>query len=195
MYSAEIVAGSLLIGETRKLAEVMLRDQSKSVWRDAVIVENVLQKKTHSTAKRMAGLIRHRLEKGESEIWKLIASGDFELSGQATLVLVIRRSRLLADFMSEVLGLKVRRLDFKLVQKDWDDFLQECELRDPVAVSWSALTKAKLFEVIVRILAEARYLNSSKEKIIQGVMIRPEIRSYLEAANDHTTLASLELHR
>lgn len=195
MYSAEIVAGSLLMNETRKLAEVLLRDQSKAAWLDAVIGENVLQKKTQSTAKRMAGLIRHRLETGDTEVLKLIANGDFELSLQATLVLVIRRSRLLADFMSEVLGLKMRRLDFKLVQKDWDDFLQECELRDPVVAGWSELTKAKLFEVIVRILAEGRYLNSSKEKIIQGVMIRPEIRAYLEATNDQTTLASMELHR
>lgn len=195
MYSAEIVAGSLLMNETRKLAEVLLRDQSKAAWLNAVIGENVLQKKTQSTAKRMAGLIRHRLETGDTEVWKLIANGDFELSLQATLVLVLRRSRLLADFMSEVLGLKMRRLDFKLVQKDWDDFLQECELRDPVAAGWSELTKAKLFEVIVRILAEGRYLNSSKEKIIQGVMIRPEIRAYLEATNDQTTLASMELHR
>ena len=195
MYSAEIVAGSLLMNETRKLAEVLLRDRSKAAWLDAVIGENILQKKTQSTAKRMAGLIRHRLETGDAEIWKLIANGDFELSLQATLVLVLRRSRLLADFMSEVLGLKMRRLDFKLVQKDWDDFLQECELRDPVVVGWSELTKAKLFEVIVRILAEGRYLNSSKEKMIQGVMIRPEIRAYLEATNDQITLASMELHR
>lgn len=195
MYSAEIVAGSLLMNETRKLAEVLLRDQSKAAWLDAVVGENILQKKTQSTAKRMAGLIRHRLETGDDEVWKLIANGDFELSLQATLVLVIRRSRLLADFMSEVLGLKMRRLDFKLVQKDWDDFLQECEFRDPVVAGWSELTKAKLFEVIVRILAEGRYLNSSKEKMIQGVMIRPEIRAYLEATNDQITLASLELHR
>jgi hypothetical protein len=84
----------------------MLRDQSKAAWLDAVIAENVLQK-TQSTAKRMAGLIRHRLETGDPDIWKLIVHGDFELSLQATLVLVIRRSRLLADFMSEVLGLKM----------------------------------------------------------------------------------------
>jgi hypothetical protein len=193
MYNAEIVAGSLLMNETRKLAEVM-RDQSKAAWLDAVIAENVLQK-TQSTAKRMAGLIRHRLETGDPDIWKLIVHGDFELSLQATLVLVIRRSRLLADFMSEVLGLKMRRLDFRLMQKDWDDFLQECELRDPIVAGWSELTKAKLSEVIVRILAEGRFLNSSKEKMIQGVMIRHEIRAYLDATNDQTTLASLELHR
>jgi hypothetical protein len=31
--------------------------------------------------------------------------------------------------------------------------------------------------------------------MIQGVMIRHEIRAYLDATNDQTTLASLELHR
>ncbi len=126
MYSAEIVAGSLLMNETRKLAEVLLRDQSKAAWVNAVIGENILQKKTQSTAKRMAGLIRHRLETGDAEVWKLIANGDFELCLQATLVLVIRRSRLLADFMSEVLGLKMRRLDFKLVQKQFEYWRYRC---------------------------------------------------------------------
>lgn len=195
MYNAEIVGGSLLINETRKLAQVMLLDDSIPAWQEAVIVDNVLQKKTQATAKRMANLIRNRLETGDKNLWHLIVAGDFELAGQAILVLAIRHSRLLADFMSEVVGLHVRRLDFQLTKKDWDDFLQECELRSSKVDVWSDTTREKLFQVVLRILAEAKYINSTKEKIIQSVMIRPEIRAYLDTCKDHSTLASLELHQ
>lgn len=195
MYNTEIVAGSLLINETRKLAQVILRDSSADAWKHAVLVENLLQKKTQATAKRMANLIRHRLESGNAPIWVLIAQNDFELAGQAVLVLAIRHSQLLADFMRQVMGLRLRRLDLQLTQKDWDDFLQECALREPAVAGWSVSTCEKLHQVILRILAESKFLTSSKERLIQPLPIRPEIRTYLQHCNDQSTLACLELHQ
>jgi hypothetical protein len=195
MYNTEIVAGSLLINETRKLAQVMLNDSSAEAWKHAILVDNLLQKKTLATAKRMGNLIRHRLEVGEASIWSLIAQNDFELAGQAVLVLAVRHSQLLADFMRQVMGLRVRRHDLQLTQKDWDDFLQECALREPAVAEWSASTCKKLYEVVLRILAESKFLTSSKEKMIQTILIRPEIHSYLHNCNDQSTLACLELHQ
>lgn len=195
MYNAEIVAGSLLINETRKLAQVILTDDSATAWNHAILVDNILQKKTQATAKRMSNLIRHRLEMGDTLIWTLIARSDFELSGQAVLVLAIRHSKLLADFMRQVMGLRLRRLDLQLTQKDWDDFLQECALREPAVAGWSKSTCNKLREVIFRILAESKFLTSAKERKIQPVLIRPEIRAYLDNCNDQSTLACLELHQ
>lgn len=195
MYNAEIVAGSLLINETRKLAQVILIDGSLEAWNHAVLVENLLQKKTQATAKRMANLIRHRLQSGDAQIWTLIAQNDFELAGQAVLVLAIRHSQLLADFMRQVMGLRMRRLDLQLTQKDWDDFLQECALREPAVAGWSISTCEKLHQVILRILAESKFLTSSKERRIQPVMIRPEIRIYLQSCNDKSTIACMELHQ
>jgi hypothetical protein len=195
MYNTEIVAGSLLINETRKLAQLMLSDSSAEAWKHAIVVDNLLQKKTHATAKRMGNLIRHRLEMGDASIWSLIAQNDFELSGQAVLVLAIRHSQLLADFMRQIMGLRVRRHDLQLSQKDWDDFLQECALREPSVLGWSATTCEKLFQVILRILVESKFLTSSKERLIQPVLIRPEIYSYLHNCNDQSTRACLELHQ
>jgi hypothetical protein len=195
MYNTEIVAGSLLINETRKLAQVMLNDSSVEAWKHAILVDNLLQKKTQATAKRMGNLIRHRLEMGETPVWSLIAQNDFELAGQAVLVLAIRHSQLLADFMRQVMGLRVRRHDLQLTQKDWDDFLQECAMREPAVAGWSASTCEKLYQVILRILAESKFLTSSKEKMIQTILIRPEIHSYLHNCNDQSTLACLELHQ
>lgn len=195
MFNAEIVAGSLLINETRKLAQIMLRDSSDEAWHHAVVVDNLLQKKTQATAKRMGNLIRHRLQLGDQEIWGLIAQNDFELTSQSALVLSIRHSQLLADFMRQVMGMHMRRIDLKLTQKDWDDFLQESSLREPAIGRWSKATCEKLYQVILRILAESKFLTSSKEKIIQPVIIRAEIRSYLHNCNDQSTLACLELHQ
>lgn len=195
MFNAEIVAGSLLINETRKLAQIMLRDSSDEAWHHAVVVDNLLQKKTQATAKRMGNLIRHRLQLGDQEIWSLIAQNDFELTSQSALVLSIRHSQLLADFMRQVMGMHMRRIDLKLTQKDWDDFLQESSLREPAIGRWSKATCEKLYQVILRILAESKFLTSSKEKIIQPVIIRAEIRSYLHNCNDQSTLACLELHQ
>ena len=195
MYNAQIVAGSLLVHETRKLAQLIINDDSEEAWTQAIVTNNLLQKKTQATAKRMGTLIRHRLHTGNPELWKLIAEGDFELAGQAVLVLAIRHSQLLTDFMIQVMSLRVRRHDLLLTQKDWDDFLQECALRDPSVATWSTLTTDKLYQVIVRILVESIFLSSTKDKQIQHALIRPEIHAYLQHCNDQSTLALLELQQ
>ena len=44
-YYGEIVAGSLLINESRKIAHLLLNNADAVAWRQAIVIENVLQKR------------------------------------------------------------------------------------------------------------------------------------------------------
>jgi hypothetical protein len=96
-YNAEISAGSLMVPESRRIARLLLSHPSALQWDEAVIQENVLQKRS-STAKRLARLIRKRLTTLDDGGWRLIADGDGELTRQLLLAATIRQSRLLSDF-------------------------------------------------------------------------------------------------
>lgn len=62
IYNAEISAGSLMLRESRKIAALLRHGADEKTWHKAFYVDNILQKKVPSTARRMARLIRNRLK-------------------------------------------------------------------------------------------------------------------------------------
>ena len=56
------------------------------------------------------------------------------------------------------------RSESGLAPIDWPDFLAECAHHNPAVAEWSDSTKAKLFLVIVRILAECIF-----QPIVDGI--------------------------
>ncbi len=190
-YNAQISAGSLLLPESRRIARLLLGHPTPAQWDAALKGENLLQKKP-STARRQARLIRNRLETLDDAGLKLIAEGDGELSSQVLLAAALRHSLLLSDFMRDVYGAHLRQLERTLSRTSWDAFLAECEHRDPAPGAWTASTRGKLFEVIVRILAEAKYLDSTRHLGLTRPMLHPKTRAYLKRLGDTDTLARME---
>ena len=86
----------------------------------------------------------------------------------------------------------MRRLERTLSHRQWEAFLVECEHRDPAVGAWADTTRKKLFEVIVRILAEAKYLDSARHLGLTPPMLHPKARAYLKRLGDTTTLARME---
>jgi hypothetical protein len=62
-------------------------------------------------------------------------------------------------------------------------------------LAWSATTKAKLFEVIVRILAESKLIESSRSLKLTPRALHPEVRRYLSAHHETYVLDCLERAR
>ena len=86
IYNAEISAGSLLLTESREIARLLLNKANDSDWHNALVVENVLQKKSPASARRMARLIRNRLEVMDEDHWGLVCDSDREVALQALLI-------------------------------------------------------------------------------------------------------------
>lgn len=192
LYNAEISAGSLMLPESRRIARLLLTHPSPEQWDQALKSENLLQKKP-ATARRQARLIRNRLETLDDEGLQLVADGDGELTSQVLLAAAARHSLLLSDFLRDVYGEDLRRLERNLSHRQWDAFLVECEHRDPAVGTWAATTRAKLFQVIVRILVEAKYLNSARRMGLTPPLLHPQARVYLNRIGDTATLDRMDL--
>jgi len=184
LYNAQFSAGSLLVNESRRIAELLLQKPDKSAWNQAVKVDNILQKTSPTTAQRQARLIRRRLECLDDEGLQLIANDSVEVCTQMLLLAAIRHSRLLGDFLIDVYRGQLRRLETTLNVRDWDVFLHECEQRDPTVADWTATTRAKLLQVILRILAEARYLESTSSLRMTPPLLHPRVTGYLARSKD-----------
>lgn len=191
LYNAEISAGSLMLPESRRIARLLLQHPTDEQWDAALNDENLLQKKP-ATARRQARLIRNRLEKLDDEGLQLIVDWDNEVSGQTLLIGAIRHSRLLADFLRDVYGQDLRKLELKLSHRQWESFLEERARLDEAVAGWAISTRDKLFQVIVRILGEAKYLDSTRAMGLTPPLLHPAVVSYLKRAGDSETLTCME---
>ena len=61
-YLGDLNGGSLLMTESRIVAEILLKNLSVKEWKQLIVDDNVLQKKSPQTALRFANVIRKRLE-------------------------------------------------------------------------------------------------------------------------------------
>lgn len=191
-YNAEISAGSLLPLESRRIATLLLSDPDDATWRHAIETENILQKKTPATARRQARLLRRRLATLDAQAWKMIAERESEVVNQLLLAAAVKHSQLLGDFMLLVYANRQRRLEPALAPSDWQDFLAECSHREDAVADWSDSTEAKLFQVIVRILVEAKYLKSSRSMMLTPQSLHPDVRRYLSTRKETYVLDCLE---
>jgi hypothetical protein len=194
-YNAEISAGSLMLTESRRISSLLLTHPSEAEWEHALKVENILQKNTPATAYRQAQLIRKRLVTLDEEGWKLIAEGEMEVAIQLLLVAAIKHSRLLEDFMRDVYAKQLRRMELALSGHLWDAFWVECAHRDGEIERWSASTKEKLFQVIIRILVEAKYLDTSRKMNLTPPSLHPTVVSFLKRHGELDVLSAMKVSR
>lgn len=194
-YNAEISAGSLMLAESRRIALLMLTHPTDIEWEHALKVENILQKNTPATACRQAQLIRKRLLTLDEEGWRLIAESEMEVSIQLLLAAAIKHSRLLEDFLRDVYARQLRRIELVLNGHLWDAFWVECAHRDGEIERWSASTREKLFQVIIRILVEAKYLDSSRKMNMTPPSLHPTVVSFLKKHGELDVLAAMKVSR
>jgi len=168
-----------MVRESRVIADLLLNDANAEQWSQAIQVENQLQKRSPATAKRNAQAIRKRLELVGSEVWRAIRDGDEELATQAAFCAALERNLLLVEFMEKVVGDAYASHAEKLEPYQWTDFLNDCAHRDPVINNWKDSTKKKMGQVVFRILAEMGYFKSTRNSMLQQVLIRPEIKIIL----------------
>jgi hypothetical protein len=196
LYNAEISAGSLMVPESRRVARLLLTHPSKDQWADALRLDNILQKKSPATARRQARLIRNRLDTLEDEAWGMIADGPQEIAAQLLFAAAVKHSKVLADFLGDVYAGHLRRFEQQISPaKDWEAFLAECIQRDPDAENFSDTTKAKMLQVILRILAEGKYIDSTRSLRLTPPHLHPDVVSYLKRHGETAVLAAMDQSR
>lgn len=192
-YSADITAGSLKVPESRVVAGLLLRKVTEQEWRNAIYTQNVLQTRSPKTAKRIAILIRNRLDLVDSTLWKLIHDGSAIEATHACLAAAIKASHLLGDFLDLVV--RDQYLTFKqtLSRRLWTDFIMDCRSRDPDMPEWSESTITRLRSSVYSIAAEAGYIDGTRTRKLQRVHIVKPVLNYLSQNDEQYVLRCIEV--
>ncbi len=102
-YDSDLIGGSLMVRESRLIADLLLREATPEQWHQAIQIDNILQKRTPASAQRNATAIRKRLERLEPDFWKALRDGDDELATQVAFCGALERNLLLLEFMETVM--------------------------------------------------------------------------------------------
>jgi len=193
IYNSSIVSGSLLMEESRKIADLLLKNIDADQWYQAVVVENLLQKRSPVTAGKQARLIKNRLILMDKALWSLVRDGSFQVASQALLAAAIKHSRLLGDFMNTVLR-QHRQTFTKIIDvKDWNLYLEQCAQINPEVGLWKETTRSKLKQIVFRILAEAKYIENTRSCKLIPVSLTPQIKSYLVKNKEDYVLSCMDI--
>ncbi len=126
------------------------------------------------------------------DLWDLVHKGKSEVSIQALLAAAIKHSRLLGDFMNQVVHENWRTFKPKINVKDWKYFFETCSQADPQMLEWTESTQKKLKQIIFRILAESNYIDTTRSRQLQSVTVLPEIKKYLTDNSERYVLSCME---
>jgi hypothetical protein len=126
------------------------------------------------------------------ELWDIVHYGKSDVSVQALLAAAIKHSRLLGDFLSQVVHENWRTFKPKINVKDWKYFFDTCSQADPKMLQWTESTQKKLKQIIFRILAESSYIDTIRSGQLQSVTVLPEISKYLTDNSERYVLSCME---
>jgi bacteriophage exclusion system BrxA-like protein len=173
-YRADITAGSLKVAESRRVAELLLKGVDDTAWKRAIVDDNILQARNPESAKRLARLIRARLEPLGPELWRLVRDGKGPVATHAVFAAAIKHSALLGDFLGMAVAEQYRIFAKALSNKLFDDYLEGCRVRDPNMPDWNESTRRRLRSSVFQMLAQAGYLKDTRSlKLLQVHVAEP----------------------
>ena len=116
------------------------------------------------------------------------AAAPQEIARQINLYAMMCANRLVWEFMVDVIGGKFRACDLTLTKKDLHVFFDRLAAQDDTVAGWSAATVGKLKSVLVRALAETRYLDTVKSETLNPVFLCDELEQGIREKHDLAAL-------
>ena len=178
-YVGDLIGGSLLIAETRIIAESLLKQLPEDEWRALVIDQNILQKKSVKTSSRYVRVIRTRIEGLGKDFMSALVTSTERAYIQLLLVAVMINSPIVEDFMRLSLAEAKRTYKPNLPSTAWQDFYETQSLKYPDLNNYSESTIKKLGTNVIKILVLSGYLSDARKREIYPVYLMPEVKEWL----------------
>ena len=190
-YSAVITREQFLFFETRTTAKLLCEGFSREEIINKIVVDNLFQYPTEKSVRRMAQACLKRLDALEDEVLvEAIASKPQDTAKQICLYAMMRQYRLIWDFMITVIGEKYRLLDMSFGKIDVNAFFLRLQEQDDWVATWSDSTVNKLKQVIVKLLVDNEYLDSTKSEKLNPVLISPVLEESIRKSESTQALSA-----
>lgn len=182
-YLGDIIGGSLMLRESRVIAELLATSPDEEKWTDAIVNDNVLQKTSVHSAKRMASTLRKRLQPMGEAFWAELSDVSDDTARQMLLLTAMCQSPVLTDFMATTLSDARQMYREALRSDDWQEFILSRQRAIVGLEQYSQSSIQKMGSNVFKILADSGYLESGRSKKLKNVYLLPQIREWASRLN------------
>lgn len=169
-YILSFTTMSLNVYETQEVAKLFLKHHNWDEVRKIIIDENYLQKSAMSTLKRQFIEIRKRINNLTEEELEYLAQNDYEAK-YVVMLSAFKTYKMIYDFAVEVMREKYFKGDLKILESDFENFIESKKLAYENLNTVTDSTKYKLRQVMFKMFEEAELITSTKEKIIKKPLL------------------------
>ena len=188
-YTAVLTREQFLFYEVRTTAKLLSDGLSDVEIIEAVIRDNLFQYPTEKSIQQMVRSCIYRLRAMQDDsLIAAIATQPSEIAKQICLYAMMKRYRLVWDFMVTVIGEKYRLLDMTFSKVDLNAFFIRLQEQDDWVATWSDSTITKLKQVFKRMLVETGYIDSMDAEHINPVWLNPILENAIKSNNDDIIL-------
>ncbi|MDL5028150.1 MULTISPECIES: DUF1819 family protein [Vibrio] len=193
-YLGDLIGGSLMITEAQLIAELLLSDPSKEQWDDAIVDQNILQKRSPASAKRNAATIKKRIANLGNKFLSTLVNANHEEAAQLMMAATLINSPLLADFMRTVVMDAKRMYRENIDMKDWEYFWEDkCRIY-PDFADMSESSTYKIAQVAFKVMTDGGFLESTKTKVLTNIYITPDVRQLLVDMDRDDIIQAMEIY-
>ncbi|MEZ8786920.1 DUF1819 family protein [Vibrio splendidus] len=193
-YLGDLIGGSLMITEAQLIAELLLSDPSKEQWDDAIVAQNILQKRSPASAKRNAATIKKRIANLGNKFLSTLVNANHEEAAQLMMAATLINSPLLADFMRTVVMDAKRMYRENIDMKDWEYFWEDkCRIY-PDFADMSESSTYKIAQVAFKVMTDGGFLESTKTKVLTNIYITPDVRQLLVDMDRDDIIQAMEIY-
>lgn len=184
-YNLSFTAASLRPELARIVAECFLKvgdwDQAKA----QVLATNALQCRSASSTVRLERELQQRLQTLTHEQLSLLAKATAEDHTAMAWLAICKRSPFVFEFATEVLRDKLAAHDAILRPSDYESYVEHKSLPHPELARLTPSSKRKIRQVLLRMLAEAGLLVSTRHGAIQRPVLSPAVMRAVTADDRH----------
>lgn len=190
-YNGGLTREQFLFHEMRTTAKLLIDGLSEEDAVNKIISDNLFQYPTEREIKKMARVCITRLKSMQDKsLINAIATNSSDVAKQICLYAMMKYNRLVWDFMVTVIGEKYRQQNLSFSKLDLNVFFMRLQEQDDNIASWAESTVNKIKQVLVKVLVENEFLDSTKSDHLNPVLISSVLENAIKSNNDDIALSS-----
>ena len=148
-YIFSYTAATLMLHETDEVMKRYLEYKDWDKVKDLVIEENIMQKQSVSSRKRVFAVIKRRIESLTSNQLEFINEANSSDIRNLVFLSILKTYRFIFEFMAEVISKKVLMFDYKILNSDYETFFESKKYAVEQLENITEATQYKLKQVLL----------------------------------------------
>ncbi len=187
--SGQLTREQFLFYEMRTTAKLMVEGLDDGEMMKRIVDDNLFQ---YPTEKSLASISKACIARlyalGDRDLITAITTQPMDTAKQICLYAMMKRYRLVWDFMLTVIGEKYRLQEFSFGKKDINIFFMQIQEQDDFVSAWSDSTIKKIRQVLIKILVENGYLDHIKSEHLNPVLLSSVLENGIRNNSDERAL-------